>query len=242
MKQTLFLLVALLVLALGTAVGQGYRPPNGRPKPSAKPAPKGKAPVRNAARPPAKTPAKVFAPLTTIRTDDEPEPVVRARPIRKVKIEHPVLVNYRQAPPGKAAQQLIMDEEDLPLLRYLTPDQLVGRREVFVDGLSNLPAPGNDEQKYRLVGTNRLATGERQLAGDGQSTYAKMKIPSPGFLYVALESAEEYRHFVRSPQKEGSMLDFQVNALPGVDSVRAVYTLRRIDSAERGAGTGETIR
>jgi hypothetical protein len=56
------------------------------------------------------------------------------------------------------------------------------------------------------------------------------------------ESAEEYRHFVKGPQKKGSLLDFQVNGLPGVDSVRAVYTLRSMEKAERGAGAGQTIR
>jgi hypothetical protein len=67
-------------------------------------------------------------------------------------------------------------------------------------------------------------------------------VPSSGFLYVVRESAEEYRHFVKGPQKKGAMLDFQVNGLPGIDSVRAAYTLRKTDAAERGAGTGETIR
>ena len=231
MNRNLLVLLALLSLAVGTAAGQGYKPPRGKSKgkSSAKPVGKGKAS------------SKVFAPLGAIRTEEGAEVVVR-RFISKVKIENPVLVFYRQAPPGKAAQQLIMDEEDLSLLRYLTPDQLVSRREVLVDGLSNLGLPGTDEKKYRLVGTSHLASGEPQLAGDGQSTYIKMKVPSPGFLYIVLEAADEYRHFVRSPQKTGSMLDFQVNALPGVDSVRAAYMLRRIDSAERGAGSGETIR
>lgn len=232
MNRNLLLLLALLTLAIGTAAGQGYKPPRGK----AKSKPGTKAPARGKAAP------KVFAPLGAIRTADDEAATAPLRVIRKVKIDNPVLVSYRQASPGKAAQQLIMDEEDLSLLRYLTPDQLVSRREVFVDGLGNLALPDTDERKYRLVGINHLATGERKLAGDGQSTFVKLKIPSPGFLYVVLESAEEYRHFVRSPQKEGSMLDFQVNALPGVDSVRAAYTLRRIDSAERGAGSGETIR
>ena len=231
MNRKHILLLALLGLVVGTAAGQGYKPPRGKSK--------SKAGARPAAK--GKTAPKVFAPLGAIRTEgDEDAPPPRV--IRKVKIDNPVLVFYRQAPPGRAAQQLIMDEEDLSLLRYLTPEQLVGRREVLVDGLGNLGLPGTDEKKYRLVGTSHLATSERQLAGDGQSSYVKMKIPSPGFLYVVLEAAEDYRHFVRSPQKEGSMLDFQTNALPGVDSVRAVYTLRRIDSAERGAGSGETIR
>ncbi len=231
MNRKLVLLLALLGLVVGTALGQGYKPPRGKNK--------GKAGAKPAAK--GKTPAKVFSPLGAIRSEgneDAPPP----RVIRKVRIDSPVLVFYRQAPPGKAAQQFIMDEEDLSLLRYLTPEQLVSRREVFVDGLGNMGLPGTDEKKYRLVGTSHLANSERQPAGDGQSTYAKMKIPSPGFLYVVLEAAEEYRHFVRSPQKEGSLLDFQTNALPGVDSVRAMYTLRRIDSSERGAGSGETIR
>ena len=47
---------------------------------------------------------------------------------------------------------------------------------------------------------------------------------------------------MKGPQKKGALLDFQVNGLPGIDSVRAAYTLRKTDSSERGAGTGETIR
>nr|GFD60162.1 hypothetical protein [Tanacetum cinerariifolium] len=34
----------------------------------------------------------------------------------------------------------------------------------------------------------------------------------------------------------GSRIDFEVNGLPGVDSIRAIYTLRKIDQSERGGG------
>jgi hypothetical protein len=172
-------------------------------------------------------------------TNDEDAPPIM---VSKMKLKNPIIVYYEQAPPGKVVQQLIMDEEHLALLRYLSPDQLVMRREIYVDGVGNLGLPGTDEKKYRLLGTSIIADTERKPAGDGRSTFSKLKVPTPGELYVVRESAEEYRHFVKGPQKQGSLLDFQVNGLPGVDSVRAVYTLRRMDSAERGAGSGSTIR
>ncbi|HEX8506300.1 MAG TPA: hypothetical protein VF630_13110, partial [Hymenobacter sp.] len=87
-----------------------------------------------------------------------------------------------------------------------------------------------------------VAEETRRPAGDGRSTFSRLKMPSSSVLYVVRESAEEYRHFVKGPQKKGALLDFQANGLPGVDSVRAVYTLRKMDASERGAGTGETIR
>jgi hypothetical protein len=87
-----------------------------------------------------------------------------------------------------------------------------------------------------------VAEETRRPAGDGRSFYSRLKVPASGILYVVRESAEEYRHFVKGPQKKGYLLDFQSNGLPGVDSVRAVYTLRKTDSSERGAGSGETIR
>ena len=121
-------------------------------------------------------------------------------------------------------------------------EKLRSRREVFVDGLGNLVLPGSDATKFRLVGTSMVAEDTRRPAGDGRSTFSRLKVPSSGFLYVVRESAEEYRHFVKGPQKKGALLDFQANGLPGVDSVRAVYTLRKTDASERGAGTGETIR
>ena len=234
MNQKLLLVLLLIAAMVGTSLAQGYKPPKGKSKSS---------------KTKSKSKIKTFDPLAPISTttgdSDAPRgsedgPV--AKPIRKTKIEHPVLVFYQQAPPGKVAQQLVMDEEDLVMLRYLTPDQLLTRRDVYVDGLSNLALPGSDVTKYRLLGTSGLADAERLPAGDGQSFYSKMKVPSPGFLYVVEESAEEYRHFVKGSQKQGAMLDFQVNGLPGLDSVRAVYTLRRMDSAERGAGTGATVR
>ena len=89
-----------------------------------------------------------------------------------------------------------------------------------------------------LVGSS----GTRYPAPDGRSTYARLKVPSPGELYVVRESAEEYRHFVSGPQQKGARIDFESNGLPGVDSIRAVYTLRKIDASERGAGSGEVIR
>jgi hypothetical protein len=170
--------------------------------------------------------------------DDDVPPIV----VSKVRLKNPIIVYYEQAPPGKVVQQLIMDEEHLALLRYLSPDQLVMRREIFVDGIGNLGLPGTDETKYRLSGTSLIAEDDRKPAGDGRSTFSRLKVPAPGELFVVRESAEEYRHFVKGPQKQGALLDFQVNGLPGVDSVRAVYTLRRMESAERGAGSGSTIR
>ncbi|MDO7876114.1 hypothetical protein Q5H93_15325 [Hymenobacter sp. ASUV-10] len=188
----------------------------------------------------AKSKSKTNAPIVIKKgdPDDDVPPII----VSRLRMKNPIIVYYEQAPPGKAVQQLIMEEDHLALLRYLSPDQLVSRREVYVDGVGNLGLPGTDEKKYRLLGTNLIADPERKPAGDGRSTYSKLKIPSPGELFVVRESAEEYRHFVKGPQKQGALLDFQVNALPGVDSVRAVYTLRRMDSAERGAGSGSTIR
>ena len=162
--------------------------------------------------------------------------------VNKVKIKKPVLVYYEEPAPGKSVQQLIMAEENLGLLKTLDLEKLMARREVFVDGLGNLALPGSDVNKYRLLGTSAVAEDTRRPVGDGRSFYSRLKMPSSSFLYVVRESAEEYRHFVKAPQKKGSLLDFQSNGLPGVDSVRAVYTLRKMDSAERGAGSGETIR
>lgn len=188
----------------------------------------------------AKSKSKTNGPIVIRKgdPDDDVPPII----VSRLRMKNPIIVYYEQAPPGKAVQQLIMEEDHLALLRYLSPDQLVMRREIYVDGVGNLGLPGTDEKKYRLLGTSLIADTERKPAGDGRSTYSKLKIPSPGELYVVRESAEEYRHFVKGQQKQGSLLDFQVNGLPGVDSVRAVYTLRRMDSAERGAGSGSTIR
>lgn len=162
--------------------------------------------------------------------------------IGRVRLASPVLVFYRQAGPGKAVQQLVMGKDQLPLLSTLTLEELAQRRDVFVDGLSNLALPGADALKFRLSGTSLLAGSERRPAGDGRSTYARLKVPSPGELYVVREPADEYRHFVGAPGQEGYRIDFQTNGLPGIDSVRAIYTLRKISAAERGAGEGATLR
>ncbi len=171
------------------------------------------------------------------RSNDDGQPEVF---VGKIKLNKPVIVYYEQAAPGKAVQQLIMAEENLGLLKTLDLEELINRREVFVDGLSNRALPGSDDAKYRLLGTSAVAEDTRRPAGDGRSFYSRLKVPASGLLYVVLESAEEYRHFVKGPQKKGSFLDFQSNGLPGIDSVRAVYTLRKMDSAEQGAGA--TIR
>ena len=162
--------------------------------------------------------------------------------VGKIKLKKPVIVFYEEAAPGKSVQQIIMSEENLGLLKTLDLEHLMMRREVFVDGLGNRALPGSDATKYRLLGTSAVAENTRRPAGDGRSFYSRLKVPASGILYVVRESAEEYRHFVKGPQKKGSFLDFQSNGLPGLDSVRAVYTLRKTDSSERGAGTGETIR
>ena len=226
MKKQLLLIALLLGVTLGGANAQ-----------SRKPAPKGKSSVgAKGAKPP-----PVYAPIVTQGApadEDAPPPMM----VNKVKVKKPVLVYYEEPAPGKSVQQLVMAEENLGLLKTLDLEHLMARREVFVDGLGNLAAPGADVNKYRLLGTSAVAENTRRPAGDGRSTYSRLKVPSSGFLFVVRESAEEYRHFVKGPQKQGALLDFQSNGLPGIDSVRAVYTLRKMDASERGAGSGETIR
>ena len=233
MKKHILLVVFLLAATLASAVAQsrpGARKP--APRSSGKPAPGGRTVVK---------PPPVYAPIRTER-DADTEGKALPMMVSKVKIKKPVLVYYEESAPGKSVQQLIMAEENLGLLKTLDLEKLMARREVFVDGLGNLALPGSDVTKYRLLGTSAVAETTRRPVGDGRSFYSRLKVPASGFLYVVRESAEEYRHFVKAPQKKGSLLDFQSNGLPGVDSVRAVYTLRKMDSAERGAGSGETIR
>ena len=174
-----------------------------------------------------------------VEEEDAKPPVI----INRIKLKDPVLVFYQQGAPANAVQQLLMEEKNLPLLATEPLEKLVERREVFIDGLGNYAPPTNDAEKYRLTGVSLLASSEkRKPAPDGRSTYARLKVPSPGDLYVVRESAEDYRHFVSGPQKKGARIDFSVNGLPGVDSVRAAYTLRKIDASERGAGAGDIIR
>lgn len=236
MKKSL-LLIALLAATTTLALAQtrpGVR----------KPVPKGTGPVKPKPTPGVKEAPKlppVYAPIVTPRAGDReeaPPPLV----VSKIKIKKPVLVYYSEAAPGKSVQQLIMAEENLGLLKTLGLEQLMTRREVFVDGLSNRALPGSDGTKFRLLGTSAVAEGTRRAVGDGRNFYSRLKMPASSFLYMVHESAEEYRHFVKGPQLKGALLDFESNGLPGVDSVRAVYTLRKMDASERGAGSGETIR
>lgn len=162
--------------------------------------------------------------------------------IGRVKLTDPVLVYYQQPPPATGRQQLVMDKSNLGLLAKLSSEDLMLRREVFVDGLGNYALPGTDQTKNRLVGASLVADDSRKPAGDGRSTYVKLKVKGPGDLYVVRESADEYRHFVKGTAKQETMIDFNINSLSGVDSVRAVYTLRKIDSAERGAGSGDILQ
>lgn len=234
MKKHILLIVLLLAVTLASAVAQS-RPGSRKPVPS-----KGKGKTAPGTKGSPKAPP-VYSTITTQQAgndEDAPLPIS----VGKIKLKKPVLVYYEEPAPGKSVQQLIMSEENLGLLKTLDLEQLMTRREVFVDGLGNLALPGSDVNKYRLLGTSAVAEENRRPAGDGRSFYSRLKVSSSAFLYVVRESAEEYRHFVKGPQKKGSFLDFQANGLPGVDSVRAVYTLRKMDSAERGAGSGETIR
>ena len=223
-----FFLFILVGISSGAAWAQDYQPPRGKSKANS-----GKIKIK---RPPPTYSPVLSEPGRRNDSDDEAPPL----PTRR-KIDHPVLVFYHQAPPGNVAQQLVMDEEDLVLLTYLTPSQLLSHRDVLVDGLGNLVLPGTNAAKERLLGTVALAAANRLPAGDGHSFYARLKVPPPGYLYVVRESADEYRHFVQNGQ-QGARLDFQTNGLPGIDSVRAAYTLRRVAAAERDAGKGATVR
>ena len=233
MKKHLPLLALLLAGTVTGAVAQS-RPGSHKPVPKSagKPAPGARGVVK---------PPPVYTPITTQRASDTEE-ALPLMVVSKLKLKKPVLVYYEEPAPGKSVQQLIMAEENLGLLKTLDLEKLMARREVFVDGLGNLALPGSDVNKYRLLGTSAVAEDTRRPVGDGRSFYSRLKMSSSSFLYVVRESAEEYRHFVKGPQATGSLLDFQSNGLPGVDSVRAVYTLRKMDSSERGAGSGETIR
>ena len=230
---------ALGLLLLATALGthaQTRRPAPGKPTPG-KTAPKGRPGTGTKAPPPPPAPIET---AKRVEIEEEKPPLI----INRIKLKDPVLVFYQQAGPPNAVQQLLMDEKTMELLKTTPLEELVARREIFVDGLGNYDPPKGtpDAQKYRLTGVSLLANSEkRKTAPDGRSTYARIKVPSPGDLYVVRESAEEYRHFVSGAQKKGSRIDFATNGLPGVDSVRAVYTLRKIDASERGNG-GDILR
>ena len=216
-------LLSLLVGALTQAAAQAHRP----------------TPSRTGAKPGPKAPPAPMEDARRIEGGEDKPALI----INKIKLKDPVLVFYQQAAPSTAVQQLLMEEKNLPLLKTESLEKLVERREVFIDGLGNYAPPGNDAEKYRLTGVSLLAGSEkRKTAPDGRSTYARLKVPSPGELYVVRESAEGYRHFVSSPKQRGSRIDFAANDLPGVDSIRAAYTLRKIDVSERGAGSGDIIR
>ena len=232
MKKILLLVVLLLATTLGAALAQSR---SGTRKPAPKATGKPQVGAKGVKPPPVYTPIMT----QTTKPDEDARPQMM---VLKIKLKKPVLVYYEEPAPGKSVQQLIMAEENLGLLKTLDLEHLMARREVFVDGLGNLALPGSDVTKYRLLGTSSVAENNRRPAGDGRSTFSRLKVPSSGVLYVVRDSAEEYRHFVKGPQKRGALLDFQSNGLPGVDSVRAVYTLRKMDSSERGAGSGETIR
>ncbi|WP_283565910.1 hypothetical protein [Hymenobacter sp. H14-R3] len=213
-------------MAAPSATAQSRRPAPGKPTVKSRPSQRVVTP-----------PAPIESAKRIDNADEDKMPLV----ISKIKLNDPVLVFYQQAGPTNAVQQLLMDEKSMGLLKTTPLEELVARREVFIDGLGNYDPPKGtaDADKYRLTGVSQLAKSEkRKAAPDGRSTYARLKVPGHGDLYVVRESAEDYRHFVSGPQKKGSRIDFSVNALPGVDSVRAVYTLRKIDSSE----TGEIVR
>lgn len=218
----------LLLTAVPSVMAQSRRPTPGKPTVKGRPGTRIVTP-----------PAPIESAKRIDTADEDKIPLV----ISKIKLKDPVLVFYQQAGPTNAVQQLLMDEKSMNLLKTTPLEELVARREVFIDGLGNYDPPKGtaDASKYRLTGVSQLAKSEKHKnAPDGRSTYARLKVPSPGDLYVVRESAEEYRHFVSGPQKKGSRIDFSVNGLPGVDSVRAVYTLRKIDVSERG--TGDVVR
>ncbi|RZL14053.1 MAG: hypothetical protein EOO62_06485 [Hymenobacter sp.] len=216
----------LLLSAAPSAMAQSRRPAPGKPTVKGRPGPRIVTP-----------PAPIEAAKRIDTAEEDKVPLV----ISKIKLNDPVLVFYQQAGPTNAVQQLLMAEKSMSLLKTTPLEELVARREVFIDGLGSYDPPKGtaDADKYRLTGVSQLAKSEkRKNAPDGRSTYARLKVPGQGDLYVVRESAEGYRHFVSGPQKKGSRIDFSTNVLPGIDSVRAVYTLRKIDSSE----TSDIIR
>jgi hypothetical protein len=65
------------------------------------------------------------------------------------------------------------------LLAKLSTEDLMLRREIFVDGLGNYALPGTDKTKNRLVGASLVADDSRKPAPDGRSTYVKLKVKAP---------------------------------------------------------------
>ncbi|WP_156126306.1 hypothetical protein [Hymenobacter sp. DG25B] len=156
--------------------------------------------------------------------------------IQTVRLDDPILVFYREKPPGNAAQQLVMDAKVLPQLAKLPFEELIARPDIYFDGIDNREIPGSakNKDKLRLVGSYGLSNSKRQPAGDGRSQYVHLRKPKQGVFYVFQDDASQYRSLVNDGHG-GSRVDFQANVLPGIDSVRAVYVLRLLDPAQRGA-------
>ncbi|MCR5889564.1 hypothetical protein LRS06_17660 [Hymenobacter sp. J193] len=168
--------------------------------------------------------------LGPVRAGTRPAPRLRA-----IEIPDPVLVFYREKPPGTAAQQLIMNSSELPLLAKLPFLDLVKRPDVYFDGSGNrdMPGAGKESARLRLVGTYALATGKRQLASDGRSYYVPLRQPRQRKFYVCWDDANQFRTLTASTGITPKV-DFQANVLPEIDSVRALYVLRVVPPAQQG--------
>jgi hypothetical protein len=171
MKKTLLLVLVLLATTLASAVAQ-----NRPSKRKSVPAGRGRSEPKDKGE---TKPPPEYAPIITQQASKEEAPAMPAF-VGKIKLKRPVLVYYEQPEPGQSVQQLIMAEANLGLLKTMSLEQLMARREVYVDGLGNLPLPGSDISKYRLIGTSVVAEETRRPAGDGRSTYSRLKVPSSG--------------------------------------------------------------
>ncbi|QIX62975.1 hypothetical protein FY528_08330 [Hymenobacter lutimineralis] len=169
--------------------------------------------------------------LGAVRAGGRPAPRLKA-----IEIPDPVLVFYREKPPGTAAQQLIMNSSELPLLAKLSFLELVQRPNIYFDGIGNRELPGKNKEatRLRLVGTYALATGKPLLAPDGRSRYVPLRQPKQRKFYVCWDNANQFRTLTAG-MGFTTKVDFQADVLPAVDSVRALYVLRAVPPSQQGA-------
>jgi len=152
--------------------------------------------------------------------------------MRQVNFRQPVMVFFHLDFPVKRAEyKLVIDKSIIPILDTLSYKGLLHHPEIYFAKVSTNSIPGEPWRKYYMA-QPETADGIYPF-GPEKFPHERLIRPPKGKFYSRQEPAASYRTWLVRQDSTDLGYDGQINTLPGVDSVRVIYIIKKRERWKR---------
>ena len=154
------------------------------------------------------------------------QPHQGTKSLKRVRFKSPVEVTIRLDKPIAGAEyRMIMEDNLAAHLDTLSFIGMLNHPGIYFAKLFNGPLTNSSNQEYYSTVPETKGTGLYPFNLQ-KINITKLEHPR-GKFYMNTESAKEYRIWMVRKDPTDMGINYQVNTLPGVDSVRVIYVVKR---------------